>query len=157
MPVKVIGVGNQYRGDDGVGLAAAGAVRELGLPDVVVCQHNGDGISLLETWQPGEMVILIDAVQTGAPAGTIRRIDAHRGPLPYPLPSCSSHSFGPDQAIELCRVLGRLPQTLVILAVEGQNFTIGAGLSTPVEAAVTPVVNYILALLAEWGQQVQSV
>ncbi|MGO8949688.1 MAG: hydrogenase maturation protease [Ktedonobacterales bacterium] len=153
MPAQVIGIGNEWRGDDGVGLVVAKAVRELHLPGVATSLHTGEGTSLLEAWQRSQRVILVDAAYSGATAGAIHRIEAHRDPLPYPLSPYSSHSFSLQQAIELSRILGSLPETLIVLAIEGQDFTAGAGLSTRVRAAVAPAVACVLAELdQDFGQ-----
>ncbi len=154
MPVHVIGIGNWYRGDDAAGLVVADAIQKLGLPGVEVSLHDGEGARLIEVWRETEKVILIDSARTGAVAlGGIVLIDALREPLPYPdLASPSSHSFGPHQAVELARILGRLPETLLILAIEASDFTIGAPLSAPVRAAVGPSVRRVLACLAELGE-----
>jgi len=49
--IAVIGVGNEYRQDDGVGVYVARRVRQSGLPNVRVVEHVSDGAALVHTWE----------------------------------------------------------------------------------------------------------
>jgi hydrogenase maturation protease len=55
----------------------------------------------------------------------------------------SSHGLGLGEAVELSRTLGRLPTRLVVFAVEGQDHTLGTGLTAPVAEVVEPLVQRI--------------
>ena len=77
-PILVIGIGNEYRGDDGLGLIVARRLRERHLPKVTIMEIGGDLTVLGETWQGAETVILVDAVASGREPGTIYRFEAHR-------------------------------------------------------------------------------
>ena len=68
--VLVVGVGNRYRGDDGAGLAAAARLGEAAGAPVVLLDNSGDGTVLLDVWQHADAVIVIDAMRSGAPAGS---------------------------------------------------------------------------------------
>ena len=141
--ILLIGIGNEYRSDDGAGLAAIRALKAKGLPGTHFKECAGDGADLIEIWKQAQMVILIDAVSSGAPPGTIYRFDA----LTQPMLACysfhSTHAFGVVEAIELARALHVLPACLIIYAIEGKNFTTGMGLSPEVEKAVQQVVERI--------------
>lgn len=142
----IIGIGNAFRRDDGAGLVAARRLEALNLPGVAVLLHPGEGASLMEAWQNADHVVLIDAVQSGAPPGTLHRIDAsERDPAPTFF-SGSSHTFGVAEAIALARTLGRLPRRLVIFGIEGVDYTYGPGLTPEVENAVAQVTDAISAL-----------
>ena len=133
--VLVVGVGNRLRGDDGAGLAVAGRLRERGVR--AVRELEGEGLGLIDLWDGARAVVLVDGVRSGAPPGTLHRLDAGAGPLPAALRSSSStHAIGGAAAIELARALGRLPGRLVVFGVEGARFDTGAGLSKPVAAAI---------------------
>jgi hydrogenase maturation protease len=124
----VIGVGNSWRGDDGAGLAVARRVGGL--------EHEGDCMTLLDAWEPGDDVTIVDAASSGARAGTIHRLDPLAQPLPTGLLSSSTHAFGVPDAVELARALGRLPHALRVYGIEGENFEAGTRLSAAVERAV---------------------
>jgi hydrogenase maturation protease len=144
-PVLIIGVGNPYCGDDGAGIAA---VRRLvgSLPaGVIIKEENGEGTALAEAWKGAEFVFVVDAMQSGAPVGTVRRIDAAVERIPKEVFSGSTHAFGVAGAIELARTLNDLPPRLILFAIEGRNFAAGDKLSPPVEESIETVAQLILA------------
>lgn len=134
----VIGVGNTFRGDDAAGLEVVRALR--GVP-VVECE--GEPVSLLDAWRGHDHVLVVDAMQSGAPAGTVRRLAVGDEPLPAELARPSTHLLGVGEAVELARALGRLPRELVVYAIEGERFDAGAALTPAVAAAVATVVERI--------------
>jgi len=73
----VIGVGNPFLGDDGVGIHVARIVRK-GLPDganVDVKEASASGIGLLEEMIGYEYAAIVDAIATGSPVGEIFRLN----------------------------------------------------------------------------------
>jgi len=136
--VVVIGVGNNLRGDDGAGLAAAARLR--GEPGIQVRTSAGEGIDLLAMWEDAGAVLLVDAVRSGAPAGTIHRYDVSDEPLPSSPRRPAGHAISTSDAIELARQLGQLPAKVVVFGVEGGRFETGSALSPAVEAAIEPLV-----------------
>jgi hydrogenase maturation protease len=132
----IIGVGNPYRGDDAVGLQAVRLLRAMGIDGSNLLEHSGEGVSLMEAWKGLATVILIDAVRSGSPPGTIHRLDGFTNPLPAQLFQSSTHAFSLPQAIEMARVLDELPRRLLIFGIEGRDFQAGTELSSDVSAAV---------------------
>jgi hydrogenase maturation protease len=130
----VIGVGNPWRGDDAVGLVVAQRLRTE-LPETVdVLEREGEPTSLIDAWDGADAVWLVDAVSSGAPPGTVHRLDA-RDELPAELFRASTHHLGLAEAVELARAVGRLPPRLVVYGIEGASFATGARLSPEVAAA----------------------
>jgi hydrogenase maturation protease len=142
-PIVLIGIGNAYRSDDGVGLAAIKALKARGLPNILITECSGDGTELIEIWETARKVILIDAVSSGAKPGTIYRFDALTQPFPTHFSFQSTHAFGVAEAIELARALDQLPPLLIVYAIEGKNFTTGVGLSPEVENALRKAVEQV--------------
>jgi hydrogenase maturation protease len=142
----VIGVGNPWRGDDAAGLEVA---RRLEREGVRAIAHEGDGSGLLSHWDGVDAVVVVDAATSGAAPGTVYRFAASGGPLPTRLSSSSTHALGVAEAIELARALGRLPQALVVYAIEGESFDAGEGLTPAVERAVAQLVEELRAVQPE--------
>jgi hydrogenase maturation protease len=133
----VIGLGNSWRGDDGAGPAVA-----RGLRDEVrarVRAYEGEPVGLIEEWTGADAVIVVDAVSSGAPPGTIHRLDPLAAPIPASLSQGSTHAFGLAETIELARALDRLPDELTVYGIEGERFTAVEELSPAVAAAVEQV------------------
>jgi len=142
-PVLVIGVGNDYRSDDSVGLAVIRALKTQKLPDTLCLESDGDGISLMETWSNANKVILIDAISSSAQPGTIYRFDALTQSIPASCSFSSTHAFGVAEAIQLARTLDQLPASFIVYGIEGKKFVAGTELSPKVEHAVSEVVERV--------------
>ncbi|WP_396929132.1 hydrogenase maturation protease [Mycolicibacterium sp.] len=143
--VLVIGVGNDYRCDDGVGLAVAADVAVLQLRGVEVRSALPDPGSMLDAWSGVPLVILVDAATgPGAVAGRVRRWVPGEEPQSA---AVSSHSLGLPEIYALGQALGRLPHRLVVITVEVEEVGYGVGLSTVVAAAVPAAVESVLAEL----------
>lgn len=140
----VIGIGNDYRGDDGAGLLVARQLRERVPSAVTVAEQGGEGARLLESWRDAEQVYIVDAVRSRARPGTIHRFDAGLHPLPAPLFRDSTHAFGLAEAVELGRAMNQLPASLTIYGIEGKRFERGAALSPEVLTASEELVKEIL-------------
>jgi len=140
----IIGLGNEYRRDDAVGLIVARRLKEAAPEHVRVLEENGEGAALMESWKDADAVILIDAVRSGAKPGILHRLDAHTQPIPTRFFHYSTHAFGAAEAIELARALGQLPPRLIVYGIEGKTFEAGLGLSPEVEKAAQKVVERVL-------------
>ena len=139
-----IGVGNPFRGDDGAGRAVVRRLHGEIPPDVKVMEETGDGAELLEAWKGVDCVILVDAVLSGAPPGTIHRLDARIEKLPGWFSHSSTHLFGIGEAIELARIMEELPAKLIVYGIEGLDFSPGTELSPEVAEVVPAAANLIL-------------
>lgn len=142
--VLVIGVGNDDRGDDGVGCEVARRLAARGIAAIV---HPGDGADLLTTWPLDRPVIIVDAMRSTAPAGTVRRFDAVAEPLPAGAFALSSHALGLAWAVEMGRTLGRLPPALTVIGIEIERTDFGAALSAEVAAAADQLATELTAAL----------
>ena len=151
--IAVIGVGNEFRRDDGAGWAVLAGLRkrasERPLPsDTVLATCDGDPGRLIGLWQDAELAVVVDAAHAhpGVP-GRVHRLELDAGHPAQP-PTTSSHGLGLGEAVELARALGQLPDHLVVYAVEGADSTLGTGLSPAVAAAVEPLVRAVESEIA---------
>lgn len=148
MSVLVAGLGQRDSGDDAIGPDVAAEVESLGLPGVTVIRQS-DPLALLDAPDGAalaDLVIVIDAIRSGQPPGTLHVVDAARGPLPE-WTGASTHAFGLAAAVELARALGRLPARLVIVGVAAGQFRLGEPLSPAVRAAVGPASQAVARLV----------
>ncbi len=151
IPVKIIGVGNAWRGDDAVGLLVARSLKQENLPQVEISENLGTASALADAWQDAVQVIVVDAVVAGAPLGAIFRLDAHNAAATFPVSrSPSSHGGGVAEAVALGRLFQELPPVLIIYGIEGENFSLGGGLSPAVAAAIPEAVRRITAEIRTW-------
>ena len=143
----IVGVGNPMRGDDAVGPAVAAGLRALVPHGVRVVQCEGEPTALMDAWAGARRVILVDAVTSAAPPGSVVRMEASEEGLPARLFARSTHLVGIVEAIELARALGTLPEQVVVYGVEAGTFVPGEALSRQVAHAVEVVTDRILAEL----------
>jgi hydrogenase maturation protease len=137
--VTIVGVGNLFRGDDGVGILAARRLREK-LPEVQIMECDGDLPDILDAMRSENALIVIDAMRSAAAPGTVHRIDAHAQPLSTGLFRTSSHAVGIAEVVELARVLGQLPGRLIFYGIAGAQFAPGDSISAQVRRGLTEVV-----------------
>jgi hydrogenase maturation protease len=134
----VIGVGNDLRGDDAAGWET---VRRLVTsPSLVLHEHGGDAPGLISLWGPDDDVVVVDAVVSGDPPGTIVEIDALARRLPADVSWATTHGAGVAEGIEMARVLGLLPRSLVVIGISAKQFDLGTPMTPEVERAVDEVV-----------------
>jgi hydrogenase maturation protease len=137
-PVVVIGIGNEYRRDDGVGPAVAAAINERTLPGVRVVTGIEDPMDLLDAWSAAALALLVDAAVTSpSTPGRIHRCAAGDVPAARGM---SSHSLNVPEVFALGQALGRVPDQLVVFTVEAADTGHGVGLTPQVAAAVPEVV-----------------
>jgi len=138
-----IGVGNEYRSDDGLGPCVARELRRRALPHVTVAEEVGEGVSLMQVWRGAKEVVLVDAMCSNEPAGSLHRFDVSVSPLPKQSFRYSSHSLGLVEGIEMARELQELPPTVIVYGIVGQSFAPGRGLSDAVVKAVPELIAMI--------------
>jgi len=134
--IVVVCMGNRFRGDDGVGPAVGERVRAQAPKGVSVTVFEEEPTRLIDALGDADVALVVDAVSTGAPAGTLHRFDASDTPVPSRELRSSTHGLGIGEALELARALGRLPARTVVFGVEGSDFLARDGLSPAVADAV---------------------
>jgi hydrogenase maturation protease len=140
----VIGVGNDWRGDDSIGLRVVRGLEGRQVDGLRTVQSGGDAAALMGLWEGWDRVYLVDAMRSGSPPGSVLRVLASQSDFGSRPDFRSSHLLGVEEAILLARVLGRIPKTLVIFGVEGGSFDLGAPISPEVASAGEEVVRRIV-------------
>jgi len=133
----VIGVGNDFAGDDAAGRLVVRRLR--GAEGVDLAECHGAAADLVTLMEGRERVLIVDACRSGAAPGTLHRLDAGAGDLPPWLRSVSSHGIGLAEGVALARVLGVLPPRVEVWAIEGADFSTGAAVSAAVADCVAEV------------------
>jgi hydrogenase maturation protease len=147
--IVVIGVGNPYRRDDGVGLAVLARIRARELPGVQLVESDGEPTQLLDLWAGADLAVVVDAARVPVPQpGRI-----HRRSLLHPslrgTGSASSHGVDLGDAVALAAALDRLPSTLLLYVVEVADTTYGEGLSPAVDTAASLLADEIVAAVLD--------
>lgn len=142
--IRIIGLGNELRGDDAVGLLVARCLRQKVGDYAEVIEAEMVGADLIDLMEGARVVILIDAARSGQSPGTIHRLDASAVSIARQMFPHSSHALGISEALELARVMGVLPPRVIVYGIEAGNTEAGQGLSSPVANALDKVVEQII-------------
>jgi hydrogenase maturation protease len=137
----VIGLGNEFRSDDAVGLIAARKLNEHGVPAE---KHQGDPATLIDRWKQAGTLIIIDAIASGVAPGTLHRLDVSTSSLNRELYRNSKQALCVADAIELSRTLGTLPARVFVFGIEAKNLTAGVGLSPEAEGTLPMLIEEVL-------------
>ena len=147
----IIGVGNDFRRDDGAGPAVVTSLRgrvPLGV-DLVLTEH--EPTRLIEAWAGAALAVVVDAIRTDPPRpGRVHRFVLDR-PLAGTTRTASSHGFGLDDAVRLALALDRMPGRLVVHAIEADDLSQGHGLTPLVAAAVDEAARGVLSDIRDTG------
>ena len=149
------GFGSEYRRDDGIGVVVA-AQAVAASPTSCNVGPLGDPLDLLGTWNGADLVVVVDAVRSGARPGTIRVLEMDVNP-PRGLEQgidggsgeASTHGIGLSGVLRLARALGQAPARLVVVGIEGEEFGFGREMSHSVRAAVPEAVRRVVELIEE--------
>jgi hydrogenase maturation protein HypF len=140
----IIGLGNPWRKDDGIGPALIARLQEN--PELNIhadCVDGGtDGLGLVSIIEPYERALIVDAVRMGLAPGTIKVFTPDDVILNVHSDSLSTHGFGLAQVIELLRKMGNTT-ALTIVGIEPESVGFGEGLSPVVEKSLPEVIKII--------------
>ena len=148
----VIGIGNEFRRDDGAGPAVIGRLRAAA-PKARLVVSDGDPAGLIEEWSAASLAIVIDAVRAdpARPPDPGRTLLLEAGQAIGDARTVSSHGLGLRAALDLAEALGRLPGRLIVHGIEVAECGYGAGLSPAVAAGVERVSSAVLAEIGSGG------
>ncbi len=140
--IAVIGIGHSLRGDDAAGLEAVRAWQaehptEALRPELKVECAEVPGLALLEILEGMEAAVIVDAIESGSPAGTIHEVGAEAFES-FEQGSKSAHGWGVAESLRLGRMLDPLVAKVDIhvIGIEASQYEVGAELSREVRAAI---------------------
>jgi hydrogenase maturation protease len=152
----VAGIGSTILGDDGVGAHVARRLEHClsakdhpSTGEVAVMELGTAGLTLLDLAEGFDRLIVIDAIMSDAPAGTIHELSGDQ--VMRSLHLGAGHDADLPTTISLGRkLLGRhMPERITVLAVEVKSTTVfRETLSPEVEAAIPAVVEKVQDLLS---------
>jgi hydrogenase maturation protease len=146
--VVVVCVGNALVGDDAAGCTVYDRLAARSAPPWLRLELLGvGGLALLDLLRGEEALVTVDAVQLGAPPGTVHVLPWRA--LPPAGAAVTSHGIGLREAIEVGRRLfpERMPHLAWLVGIEGRSFdTVGEGCTPEVAAALDRATEATLEL-----------
>jgi hydrogenase maturation protease len=141
--VCVVGVGTPH-GDDAAGLETVARLAEQGLPLGVSpreCQRPG--VDLPELLRDVDAAVIVDAMRSGQPLGTVSHLPLDVLPRTTGL---SSHAMGVGEGLALARALDCCPDRIALVGIEASAEQ-RDDLSPAVDEALPAAIELIRSLL----------
>ncbi|MBF0355198.1 MAG: HyaD/HybD family hydrogenase maturation endopeptidase [Alphaproteobacteria bacterium] len=152
MRVMILGIGNMLMSDEGIGVRVVQEMesRFRFSPDIEIVDGGTSGMELLEPMMNLNHLIVVDAVRSGDPAGTLIRLEDDEVPALFQT-RLSPHQLGLSDVLATLKLAGGFPLHLVLLGCEPESLATHMGLTPSVEAQVEPLIEAVLAELAKIG------
>jgi hydrogenase maturation protease len=147
-----LGIGNLIMSDDGVGVKL---VQRLSAeysfpPEVEIIDGGTLGLDLLPLLERLDRLLIVDAMETGGPPGTIARLTGDQIPLAFET-RLSAHQMGLKDLLAVSRLMGNPLPEMALLGVQPECIELGMELSPPVAAVLDTLVEMVLRELDGWG------
>lgn len=140
----VIGLGNSYMKDDGLGIRVAEVLkqREFGR-NVSVQTHSEMDLTIIEDLKSASKVVVVDALKGGKQPGTVSKytVTPRKSDLSE-LPSL--HSLALHDVLDLAMSSGILTCPVVVVGVEPKDVSLGEGLSAEVESSLPKAIETVI-------------
>jgi hydrogenase maturation protease len=108
------------------------------------------GLDLLPFLEGLKHLLIVDAMATGGPPGTILRLTGDDIPIAFET-KLSPHQMGLKDLLAVSLLQGNTPPETVLLGVQPESIQLGLDLSPPVEAKLQTLVEMALRELEAWG------
>lgn len=153
--VLVLGLGNILLSDEGAGIRAVEELRkQYDLPASVEIVDGGTmGLELLPYFEKRSHIVIVDAVKSGNPPGTVTRIE---DPPAFLQEKTSPHQIGLPDVLRIAAITDRLPPNVVLFGIEPKQLSTGLELSVDVGMNLHRLVEMVVAELDRIGIKVQS-
>jgi hydrogenase maturation protease len=147
----MLGIGNLIMSDDGVGVRVVQRLSEgySFPPEVEILDGGTLGLDLLPLLEGLDRLLIVDAMETGGPPGTIVRLTGDEIPLAFET-RLSAHQMGLKDLLAVSRLLGNPLPEMVLLGVQPECIELGMELSPPVAAVLDTLVEMVLRELEGW-------
>jgi hydrogenase maturation protease len=145
-PLLILGLGNLLCSDDGVGAVAVHRLLcEYEAPEGAVVLDGGTlGMALLPHLESADVAILVDAIRTDEPAGTLVRLEGEEV-APAVAARLSVHQVGVADLLDSARLLGRYPPRVILLGLVPTSIGLGVELTPAVQARLPSLVAAVVA------------
>lgn len=133
--ILIAGLGNVFLSDDGFGVAVAEALATESWPEGVNVRDYGvRALHLAFDLEDYDAVVMIDAMSTGRPAGTLALVDPTHDATPSH--HWDAHTVTPDGVLASAAAHGITIERVLLVGCEPECVEEGIGLSPTIAAAV---------------------
>jgi hydrogenase maturation protease len=145
--VKIIAVGNDLYGDDGIGKAVIDELNQMPeMNDIKMIDGDTDALGLIDHFENTEHVILIDAAHMGETPGTVKVFNKDDVKLNIKMDHLTVHGISLAETFDIAQTVDKLPEKVTIIGVEPQNIGITEKLSDTVKQSIPIIISHIINL-----------
>jgi len=150
----VLGIGNVLWADEGFGVRCVERLHEhYQLPERVWVMDGGtQGIFLLPWVRSATRLLILDAIDFGLPAATLKVIRGADVPSYMGAKKVSMHQAGFQEVLASAQLSGDFPEQLALIGVQPEILNdYGGSLTAGVKAQIEPAIAAAFEILSGWG------
>jgi len=141
--LRVIGLGNRLRGDDGIGPEVVRILQENHAAEFSeVIDAGADALTILQTLLEHQPVLVIDCARMGLPPGSVRQWSAGDACFDLSAHRLSLHGFNLADIWQIAKALG-VRVSFNIIGIQPGTLEFNCGLSEPVRKNLPAIVNMV--------------
>lgn len=145
--LKIIAVGNDLYGDDGIGNAVLNALSQIPeMKEIELIDGATDALGLIDHFEGTEHIIIVDAAQMGEKPGTVKVFSREDVKLKIKMDHLSVHGISLAETFDIAQAVDSLPEKITIIGIEPKNIGISETLSDVVTKSIPEVVSNIMNL-----------
>ena len=145
--LKIIAVGNDLYGDDGIGNAVLNALKQIPeMKEIELIDGATDALGLIDHFEGTEHIIIVDAAQMGEKPGTVKVFSREDVKLKIKMDHLSVHGISLAETFDIAQAVDSLPEKITIIGIEPKNIGISETLSDVVTKSIPKVVSNIMNL-----------
>jgi len=142
----ILGVGNLLLTDEGVGIHAVRRLLERGdLPEEIQIVDGGTaGLALMVYLEDVDCLVIVDAMETGGPPGTLVRLSGNQIPA-YMALKVSPHEITLPDFLAAAKLRDLYPREVIVWGVQPESMEVGIDLSPALAARLDELVDHVVA------------
>jgi hydrogenase maturation protease len=157
-PVLVLGMGNILLEDEGLGIRALELLQlRYEIPQELELLDGGTtGMGLLDVISGRQHLLVLDAVQTGDPPGTLVKLSGEDVPVYFGM-RISPHQLGLSDVLATLELSGERPAAVTVLGLVPQSLEMCLELSDLVHSKLDSLVEAAVGELDGLGYQLKRI
>jgi hydrogenase maturation protease len=151
--LKIIALGNELYGDDGIGPAVLCALRQkVTETSARLVQAGGDAFILLDHLLMQDPVLIIDCARMGKKPGDILKLRVGRLQPQWMANGISLHGFSIGEILKLARELGSSAESMVI-GIEPKSIEFNTGLSAEISQRIPAIIDLVMEEIKNYAKK----
>ena len=143
--IKIIAVGNDLYGDDGIGHAVLEELTKIPeMHEIELIDGATDALGLIDHFENTDHIILIDAAQMGEKPGTVKIFTKDEVKLKIKMDHLTVHGISLAETFNIAKAVGKLPEKVTIIGIEPKNMGISKKLSDTATQSIPTIISHII-------------